>query len=271
MKKFLLIIVLFLLFITTTSCRPNVIVVYTETGFAPFEYVKNAKIVGVDIDIMNLVGEKLGKKVIFENAHFNTIIDAVSQGKLVNVGAAGLSITDERKEKVDFSKEYYQATLYAIYNKENVVDTKIMSTNELGIYWSSLRGKKGIGVQTGTTADLFLDDEMKEGNSLYGVKKTSFSSLSVACEMVANKSIDFLIIDELPAKKLVSGNDLLSCVPIYYQEEVDLLAYDSYAICVTKGQTELLDAINEVIDELLMVDETGINGIQKLVNKHLGL
>ena len=99
-----------------TSCSKEVLTVYTEVGFAPFEYVSNGKISGVDIDIMNKVGEKLGKRVVFENVAFDTIIDTVAEGKLTNVGAAGLSVTEERLKKVDFSKEYYQANLYAIYN-----------------------------------------------------------------------------------------------------------------------------------------------------------
>ena len=84
----------------TSSCGGNTLVVYTEAGFAPFEYVSGGSIVGVDVDIMNKVGEKLGKKVVFENVSFDTIVDTVAEGKLTNVGAAGLSITEERLEKV---------------------------------------------------------------------------------------------------------------------------------------------------------------------------
>ena len=72
----------------------------------------------------------------------------------------------------------------------------------------------------------------------------------------------------------MQGKLNLNCLPLYYQGENgegDQLAYDEYAICVTKGETVLLNAINEVLDELLKEDENGINGIQALVNKHLGL
>ena len=98
------------------SCKKEeTLTVYTEAGFAPFEYVKDGKIVGVDVEIMEKVGKKLGKKVVFENVAFDSIVDAVSAGKLTNVGAAGISITAARKEKVDFSNEYYEAKLYVIY------------------------------------------------------------------------------------------------------------------------------------------------------------
>lgn len=271
MKKFLcLFVFIFSIFVFTACNKKETIIVYTEAGFAPFEYVKEGKIQGVDVDIMNLVGEKLNKKIQFENVSFDIIVDTVSQGKLTNCGAAGLSITDERKEKVDFSTVYYNANLYVIYNVKNGIESKTMTDNNKGVYWSSLTTNKGIGVQTGTTADLFLGDELAEGGSLVGTKKSDYDSLQVACKDIG-LNIDYVIIDELPAKELVKNNENLACLPLYYEGETDELACDSYAICVTKGQTELLNAINEVLAELIKEDENGVSGVQKLVNKHLGL
>ena len=222
---------------------------------------------------MEKVGEKLGKKVVFENVAFDTIVDTVKDGKLTNVGAAGLSVTEERLEKVDFSKVYYQANLYVIYKESAGIDSKEMTDGNKGVYWSSLKSEKGIGVQTGTTADLFLGDELAEGGSLEGVKKTDYKSLDIAVKDIG-LNIDYVVIDELPAKMLVEGNEGLACLPLYYEGgegEADELAFDEYAICVTKGQEELLKVINEVLTELLEEDAEGVNGIQKLVNKHLGL
>lgn len=274
MKKILgLFLALFALLSLASCGGQDTLIVYTEAGFAPFEYTSNGKIVGVDVDIMNKVGEKLNKKVVFENVNFNTIIDAVSAGKLTNVGAAGISVTDERKEKVNFSIEYYRANLYVIYKETAGIESKEMTDGVTGVYWQNLASTKGIGVQTGTTADLFLGDEIAEGGSLEGVKKTDFSSLDVAVSDIGI-NIDYVVIDELPAKMLVEGHSDLACLPLYYEGgegEEDESAYDSYAICVTKGQDELLNAINEVLNELLVEDEDGINGVQKLVNQHLGL
>ena len=271
--KYLLMFLLVGTMIFNTSCSSDLLVVYTEVGFEPFEYIDKGKIVGVDVDIMNKVGERLGKKVFFENINFDIIIDVVREGKLTNVGAAGLSITEERLERVDFSIPYYQANLFVIYNIDNVNKSfsKIMSDGNEGVYWSSLKTNKGIGIQTGTTADLFLSDETVEGGSLENVKKTSYNSLDTAISDIG-LNIDYVIIDELPAKKLVAGKDKLSCLPIYYQGELeDELAYDEYAIAVTKGQDELLKTINSVLEELLIEDKNGIDGIEKLVNYHLGI
>ena len=262
------------------SCnKEDTLIVYTEAGFAPFEYMKDGKIVGVDVDIMNKVGEKLGKKVVFENVGFDTIVDTVSEGKLCNVGAAGISVTDERKAKVDFSTEYYTAELYVIYQKSQEASYVDMTTDNVnGVYWDSLAGKK-IAVQKGTTADLFLGDELIDHPSedpeeawtgvLYGTNasKVDFAALATAVADLGLNS-DVLIIDELPAQQLIKGNDKFACAPLYYkgdEGQADSAAVDSYAICVTKGQDELLKAINDVLAEL------GKDGIQALVNKHLGL
>lgn len=259
--------------LSNTSCSSDLLVVYTEVGFEPFEYIDKGKIVGVDVDIMNKVGEKLGKKVCFENINFDIIIDIVKEGKLTNVGAAGLSITEERLKKVDFSIPYYQANLYVIYNVDNINSSfsKIMSDGNQGVYWSSLMTDKGIGIQTGTTADLFLSDEIGEGGSLENVKKTNYNVLDTAITDIG-LNIDYVIVDELPAKKLVAGKDKLECLPLYYEGDGgDELAFDEYAIAVTKGQDELLSTINSVLEELLVEDENGIDGIEKMVSSHLGI
>ena len=273
-KLFSLILSLIFVFSLTSCKKEETLIVYTEAGFAPFEYVEGDAIVGVDVDIMNKVGEKLGKKVVFKNASFDTIVDTVAAGKLTNVGAAGLSITPARQELVDFSKVYYQANLYVIYSKSSGINSKTMTDGNTGVYWSALKDASAIGVQGGTTADLFLGDELAEGGSLEGAKKTDFDKLSVAAAAIG-KTVDYVIIDELPAKQLIKGNSDLACLPLYYEGVdggADELAFDEYAICVTKGEEELLEAINEVLTELLNeVDEEGINGIQKLVNKHLGI
>ena len=269
----------FLGIFTMSSCSSGeTLVVYTEAGFAPFEYQTADGIQGVDIDIMNKVGEKLGRRVEFVNADFNIIIDAVHEGKLTNVGAAGLSVTPERAEKVDFSNEYYEAKLYAIYNKEAVKDKEdfihTMTDDVEGVYWDSLQTKRGIGVQTGTTADMFLSDEVMPGGSLEGVTPTQFKDLTLAINAIG-LSIDYVIIDELPAQRLVANNDKLACLPIYYDggEGDDTIASDKYAIAVTKGQDELLDVINSVLEELMndveVVDGLEMNGIDRLIANHL--
>lgn len=252
-----------------TACGDDTLVVYTEAGFAPFEYIANGKIVGVDVEIMEKVGEKLGKKVVFENVGFDTIIDAVSAGSQCKVGAAGISVNPERQAKVNFSQEYYTANLYVIYETSKKSTFVSQTTDEVeGVYWDSLAGK-AIAVQNGTTADLFLGDELATDGTLEGTnaRKVGFDALSSAVADIGLNS-DVLIIDELPAKQLISGKENLACAPLYYkggEGEADEAAIDVYAIAVNKNEPEILKAINDVLTEL------GAAGVQALVNKHLGL
>ncbi len=252
-----------------SACGEDELVVYTEAGFAPFEYISGGKIVGVDVEIMEMVGEKLGKKVVFENVGFDTIIDAVASGKQCKVGAAGISVNPERQAKVNFSQEYYTANLYVIYETSKKSTFVSQTTDEVeGVYWDSL-ADKAIAVQNGTTADLFLGDELDEGGTLDGTNasKVGFDALASAVADIGLNS-DVLIIDELPAKQLIAGKDNLACAPLYYkggEGEADEAAIDVYAIAVNKNEPEILKAINDVLTEL------GEAGVQALVNKHLGL
>ena len=256
----------------------NTIYVDTNAFFAPFEYYDADKnIVGVDVDIMNKVGEKLGKNVKFTNTEFDVIIDNVASGSLYDCGAAGITITDARKEQVDFSDPYYTSVQYVIYKTSEMTLDGTTAGGVDYILWSSLQGKK-IGVQRNTTGDIYVDAEMSddadgngnpgelydaEASKVYeGTELVKYSSAPVAVSALGG-AIDVIVVDELPAKYLVNANAELSCCALYYDAET--ATEEQYAICVTKGNKELLDAINEVLKEL------GKDGINKLVAKHLGV
>ena len=148
--------------------KKDTIIVQTNAYFAPFEYYDGTTIVGVDVDIMNKVGEKLGKKVEFDNKSFSVIIDNVAAGKICDVGAAGITVTDERKEKVDFSDTYFTSVQYVIY-KTGTMTTDGTDGDIDYILWDSLAGKK-IGVQRDTTGDVYVDGEINatEDDEDYG-------------------------------------------------------------------------------------------------------
>ena len=138
---------------------PNSIYVDTNAFFATFEYYDETEIKGVDVDIMNLVGERLGKKVVFENTSFGVIIDNVESGKKYDCGAAGITITESRKEQVAFSNPYYTSVQYVIF-KGNIltVDGTAADGTEY-VLWNRLAGKK-IGVQWDTTRDIYVVGEI---------------------------------------------------------------------------------------------------------------
>lgn len=267
--------------LSATACNADdTIEVDTNAFFAPFEYYDDSlNIVGVDVEIMKLVGEELGKKVNFTNTEFDVIIDNVASGKQFDCGAAGITITDERKAQVDFSIPYYTSVQYVIYKTgEMTVDGT--ATGEIPyILWDQLQGKK-IGVQRNTTGDIYVDGEMstgendagettygalcnpETGEAYAGTELVKYSSAPVAVSALGT-AIDVIVVDELPAKYLVKSNSGLACAALYY--DADTATEEQYAICVTKGNDELLAAINKVLTEL------GESGINELVQKHLGL
>ncbi|MBE6655502.1 MAG: transporter substrate-binding domain-containing protein [Ruminococcaceae bacterium] len=263
------------------SCGDDAIIVHTNAFFAPFEYYDGDVIKGVDVEIMNLVGEKLGKEIKFENVEFSAIIDNVKAGEVCDAGAAGITITDERKEKVDFSIPYYTSVQYVIF-KDGTVETKTVDGVDY-IVWEALAGKT-IGVQTDTTGWIYTDGEINatEDND-YGyagvlydtdTELKNFDTAQLAADGIIANNNDVVIIDELPAQYIVSKNSALKCLPLYYSGETDAEdapVEEQYAICVTKGNTELLDAINAVLTDLMKKDDAGKTEIEKMVMRHMGL
>ena len=232
---------------------------------------------------MNLVGEKLDKKVEFVNVEFSAIIDNVKAGEVCDAGAAGITITNERKDKVDFSIPYYTSVQYVIFA---AADESIVTKNVGGkeyIVWEALAGKK-LGTQTDTTGWIYTDGEINatEDNDygyngvLYNTNTTlvNFDNAQLAADAIGAKQIDAVIVDELPAQYIVKNSTTLKCVPLYYSGETDdkdAPVEEQYAICVTKGNDELLKAINEVLTDLMKKDESGKSEIEKMVMKHMGL
>ena len=252
--------------------------VYTNAYFAPFEYYDGTDIVGVDVDVMNLVGEKLGRKVNYTNVEFGVIIDTVSSGNLADVGAAGITITDSRKELVDFSDPYFTSVQYVIYPAGTM--TPDGTDGDVSyILWDSLAGKK-IGVQADTTGDIYDDMEINAANGddydlgrdgmllNSGAEETRYDSAQLAADAVGAGQVDVVVVDYLPASYIVEKNSGYACAALYYpggEGEQPSPTEEQYAICVTKGQDELLSAINEVLAEL------GEDGINALVMEHMGL
>ena len=269
-----------------TACDKNggddTIVCYTNAFFAPFEYYGGAsgtEIVGVDIDIMNKVGEKLGKKVVYENKDFATLIDYVQEGKLCDCAAAGFTITDSRKEKVNFSVEYYTSVQYVIV-KKGTLTTNTTSDGKQCLFWSQLAGKK-IGVQLDTTGNIYVAGEIsgwdaenptKEDGQLVGTgaECVALDDAQLAFENLKSGKIDCVVVDELPAKYLIKNSSDYEAYPLYYDK--DKATEEKYGIAVNKNNTQLLEAINSVLNELLStVNEAGENGIEQLVKKHFGI
>jgi polar amino acid transport system substrate-binding protein len=273
----LAVIMIFTMALGLTSCGEDKIYVQTNAYFAPFEYYDGTDIVGVDVEIMEMVGEKMGKEIVWQDGDFGIIIDTVAEGKLADCGAAGLTITPERAEKVDFSLPYYTSVQYVILPADSTVAAKTAEDGTEYVVWEALAGKV-IATQTDTTGWIYADAEIDtEGGILFGTEGTehqAVDSANVAAETLGN-TIDVIIVDELPAQYIVNNSDKgFKCYPLYYsgaEGEADEPVIENYAIAVTKGNSELLEAINAVLIELLIKDESGKTAIEKMVMAHMGM
>ncbi|MDD6652403.1 MAG: ABC transporter substrate-binding protein [Clostridium sp.] len=228
MKRLIKILVLISVSILLFGCgkKEDTLVMVTEAGFEPYEYVKNNEIVGVDVDIAREIAREMGKKLEIKDVAFDSIVNELNSNK-ADFAAAGMSITEERKKEVDFSAEYISSKQVIVVNKNN---NTIKSKEDLN--------SKTISVQTGTVGDTYVSKNFKNAK-IIGHKKF----LTAAEDVKANKS-DCIVMDELPAKELVSKNPTLTILNIE-------LVTDRYAIAVKKGNTTLLNTINKVLDRLM--------------------
>ena len=257
--------------------------VETNAFFAPFEFYDNREIVGVDVEIINRVADKLDATIDIKNVEFDIIIDNVAGGIIADAGAAGLTITPARAAKVDFSIPYYTSVQYVIFNPSNAPAIKNGDTLESAdgdtmisvpayVTWDALAGKT-LGSQMGGTGYLFASDEASEG-VLAGTNTTvkGLDSHQLAADAINSHIIDYAIADELAAKFIVDKNPELVALPLYYSDPSgDYPVEESYAIAVNKQRPELLDAFNAVLTEMLIPDANGQTEIDKLILKYMGL
>ena len=242
-------------------------VVETNAFFAPFEFYEDRQIVGVDVEIVNRVADKMNKTIQIKNVEFDVIIDNVEAGRIADAGAAGLTITPAREEKVNFTIPYYTSVQYVIYNQSTPP-----SLRDDHVVWEALAGAR-LGSQIGSTGYLFVQDEIENGVLIdTGTTIKGIDSHQLAADAINAHIIDYAIADELAAKFIVEKNPELEALPLYYSgptREEDYPVEESYAIAVNKDRTELLEAFNEVLAEMLTRDTEGETEIDKLVLKYM--
>ena len=201
------------------------IIMVTEAGFAPYEFYEGEEIVGVDVEIAKKIAEKTGKELEIKDTDFDSIINEVKTGK-ADFAAAGLSITEERLQEVDFSVEYAVSKQVIVVKDESSAESI-----------EDFNGKK-VAVQLGTIADLVLSDENPE------VELVQHKKYLLAVEDLKADKVDAIVLDSLPAEEIINKNPELKIL------EKEVLT-DKYGIAVQKGNTKLLNQINEVLNELM--------------------
>ena len=222
-----------------STVEPGKLIMSTNAAFPPYEMTTDSgEFEGIDIETAQAIADKLGLELQIDDMDFDAALLAVQQGKSDMV-MAGVTVTDERQNVMDFS-DSYATGIQSIIVKE---DSDIASVDDLA-------GKK-IGTQRGTTGYLYCSDDFGDENVV------AYDDGLTAVQMLNNGQVDCVVIDNAPAKEFVAANPGLKLLDTAYVEE-------DYAIGVGKGNTELKDAINTALEEL-KADGT----LQAIVDKYI--
>ena len=260
MKKFLTLIVAALLSVTCVfgmaGCSKEELIVYTESGFAPWEYTAegSTKVIGVDMEIAKYIAKKYDYKLRIVDGKFDTIVAGIAEDNAL--GIAGISWRADRAEAVEYSDFYwggaFQTVVYLKESNPTIVDGSFTVSNFAG---------KKLVFQTGTTSQLTVDEKKTE----WAISSTrDFTQVLQALNEVksdASKST-YLIVDSQVAAQLVAENSDCAYATI---EGVDA---ESYGIVAKKGNTKLIEKVNAALAELLEEDENGKNQIEKWYEQH---
>ena len=226
MKK-LLAVLLSLCLVLTFTCafaEQGKLVMGTNAAFPPYEFYEDDQIVGIDAEIAAAIAEKLGLTLEIMDMNFDTLIPAVVSGK-IDVSLAGMTVTPDRLQSVNFSNSYATGIQSIIVKEGSAIKTV-----------DDLAGVM-IGVQQGTTGDIYCTDDFGEDH----VQKYLTGADAVAA-LVAGK-LDAVVIDNNPAKAFVEANEGLVLLDTEYSVE-------EYAIAIALENTELLDKVNAALEEL---------------------
>lgn len=210
---------------TASSPAAKKLVMGTNASFPPYEFTDDeGNIVGIDAEIAQAIAGKLGVELEIKDMEFDSLLTAVAGGSIDFV-MAGLTVTEERKQQVNFSETYATGVQVIIVPEGSDIKTV-----------DDLEGKT-IGVQSGTTGDIYCTDDYGEEN----VKQFANGALAVAA--LKNGQVDCVVIDNEPAKNYVKANTGLEILETEYTVE-------DYAIALAKESTELYEQINGALKEL---------------------
>ena len=248
MKKIIALVMAALLVFAFAGCgkKSDTLVMATNAAFPPYEYIENDKFVGIDIEIAEAIAAKLGMELEIQDVEFGSIIGGVQSGKF-DIGMAGMTVTDERKESVNFSNTYATGIQVVIVNTGSGIKTLDDLKSD---------GSMKYGVQQDTTGDIYASDTVEKGG--YGKDNViQYKTGADAVQALKAGKVQAVIIDNEPAKAFVEANEGLEILEAEW-------AVEDYAIAIAKENTELLEKVNKALDEL-KADGT----IDKIIAKYI--
>ena len=200
------------------------LVMVTNAEFPPYEFHDQNAIVGIDVEIAGAIAEQLGLELEIEDIAFDSIIPEIVSGK-ADIGAAGMTVTEDRKQNVDFSDTYAHATQVIIVKEDSEIK---------GV--ADLEGKI-MGVQQGTTGDIYVSGDYGDA----AVER--YAKGMEAVQALAQGKVDAVVIDGEPAKQYIKEVEGLKIIDESYTDE-------DYAIAIKKGNTAMVEAVNTALAEL---------------------
>ena len=216
-----------------TTVEPGVLTMGTNATFPPYEYKDGDDIVGIDAEIAQAMADKLGLKLEIVDMDFDSLIASIQSGK-VDMSLAGMTVTEARKQNVDFTDSYATGVQVIIVKD----DSDIASVDDLQ--------DKLIGVQQGTTGHLYCSDDYGEDHVI------AYTNGATAVQALLQDKVDCVVIDQEPAKAFVEANEGLKILDTAYTTE-------DYAAAVSKDNPALTAALNKALQELK--DDGTIQGI----------
>ncbi len=216
-----------------TATGTDKLIMGTNAAFQPFEYTTTNGVVGefagIDVEIALEIAKNAGKELEIADMEFDGLIAAVSTGK-VDMAVAGMTVTDERLEQVDFSDTYYVASQVMLVAPD---DASITCAEDL-------KNDKKVGVVLGYTGDAIVTDDLAIAES--NIQRAN-RGLDIVQD-VKNGKLDAVVLDSYTGKALAEKNGLKVI------EDAEVFETEEYAIAVKKGNTELLETINKTLAEM---------------------
>ena len=217
----------------------NELRVGTALSFPPYEYEEDGQVVGVDIDIMQEIARRMGKTFVLESMEFDDLFSALDYHK-IDVIAAGLTITEKRKETINFTVSYASGEQKILIKKDTNIDT----IDELG--------EKGIliGVEKGTTGYELA------GNTFNASQLRDYDDATKMMDALEGNIVSAVVIDIAPAEVYAANHSDLKILDI----DAD---YEEYALGLAKD-SEYYEQVNSILQE--MIEDGTVDSIIKKYN-----
>ena len=196
------------------------LIVATNAAFEPFEYMKGENYYGVDMEIMALFAEHIGRELYINNMEFDAVCLSVSaaggtyvdedgnavsvSGGVCDVAAAGLTVSDTRKEILDFTDSYYNASQMLIVKADDTTFDGCKTAADVEAILSGLDASVNVGVQNGTTGQKYCQGDADWEFDGFGFTTKGYANGALAVQDMINGGCKYVIIDEGPAKAIVA-------------------------------------------------------------------